>query len=227
MIHTAKNAEPDMLVVADNCFCEYTSHGHCGILKDGFVDNDTTLHQLKVQANICATAGCDMVAPSAMLDGQVSAIRSALDEGGFFHIPIMSYAVKYASAFYGPFRDAANSAINANNIYTDRKTYQMDIANTREARLEARLDLHEAADILMVKPAGTSLDIIKNLYDITDVPIAAYQVSGEYSAIKYAALAGALDEESAMIESLTVIKRAGASIIISYFTPDIIKLLNI
>lgn len=227
IIKTTKSSVPEMLVVADNCFCEYTNHGHCGVLdKQGYVDNDASIKILAQQAIICAQAGCDIVAPSAMLDGQVQAIRKGLDAHGFMHIPIMSYSVKFASSFYGPFRHAANSAVNINNLLRDRQTYQMAIGNQREALQEAHLDEQEGADILMVKPAGTSLDIIAKLRAVSNLPLAAYQVSGEYSAIKYAALAGVLDEDHAIIESLMAIKRAGASIIITYFTPQIISLLR-
>lgn len=226
IIDIAKNAAPKMLVISDNCFCEYTNHGHCGKLKNGFIDNDNSIDLLGKQAIICAKAGCDMVAPSAMLDGQIKAIRKALDSENFSHIPIMSYAAKYASAFYGPFREAANSAIVTNNINGDRKTYQMNICNSREALQEAKEDENEGADILMVKPAGLYLDVITKLHHNTNLPVAAYQVSGEYSAIKAASHLGFLDENSAMIESLTAIKRAGASIIISYFAPEIIQLID-
>lgn len=226
IINIAKNAVPEMLIISDNCFCEYTTHGHCGKLKNGFIDNDKSLDLLGKQTIICAKAGCDMVAPSAMLDGQIETIRKALDSENFSHIPIMSYSIKYASSFYGPFREAANSAIEKTNINADRKTYQMNICNTREALQEAKEDENEGADILMVKPAGLYLDIISKLYENTNLPIAAYQVSGEYSAIKAAAQLGILEEDAAIMESLTAIKRAGASIIISYFTPEIIKLIS-
>lgn len=226
IINKAKNAVPEMLIISDNCFCEYTNHGHCGYLKNGYIDNDLSLELLAKQAVICAEAGADMVAPSAMLDGQVLAIRQGLDRANYSDIPIMSYAIKFASSFYGPFREAANSKIAATNIYTDRKTYQMQIGNLREALQEAKEDELEGADILMVKPAGLYLDVISNLRNNTHLPIAAYQVSGEYSAIKFASLNGAIDENAAIIESLTSIKRAGANIIISYFTPQIIELIN-
>lgn len=226
IVSKAKNATPDMIIIADNCFCEYTSHGHCGILENGLINNDVSIKLLAEQAVLCAQSGCDMVAPSAMLDGQVAAIRTALDKANFIDVPIMAYAVKYASCFYGPFREAANSTIEANNIYTDRKTYQMDINNSREALQEAYQDEKEKADILMIKPAGMYLDIIAKIKNNTNLPIAAYQVSGEYSTIKFAAQHNVINEDSAIIESLTAIKRAGANLIISYFTPQIIKLLH-
>lgn len=227
IVKMAKDSVPEMLIITDNCFCAYTDHGHCGVLTlQGHIDNEASLKLLAKQAVVCAEAGCDMVAPSAMLDGQIQAIRTALDQHGFEHIPIMSYAIKFASSFYGPFRCAAKSAINNHNELGDRKTYQMNIANANEAIQEAKLDEKEGADILMVKPAGLYLDIITKLRNLTYLPIAAYQVSGEYSAIKYASAAGVLDENAAIIESLMAIKRAGASIIISYFTPQIIQLLQ-
>ncbi|MDN5248804.1 porphobilinogen synthase [Bartonella sp. TP] len=227
IVKIAKDSAPEMLIITDNCFCEYTEHGHCGILTaQGYIDNDASIKLLAEQAVICAEAGCDMVAPSAMLDGQIQAIRVALDKHGFEHIPIMSYAIKFASSFYGPFRHAAKSAITNNNVLDNRKTYQMDMANANEALQEAILDEKEGADILMVKPAGLYLDVITKLRDLTYLPVAAYQVSGEYSAIKFACAAGLLDENAAILESLTAIKRAGASIIISYFTPQITQLLQ-
>lgn len=222
IINKAKMAQSEMFVICDNCFCAYTNHGHCGLLKDNFIDNDASIELLAKQSIICAQAGCDMIAPSAMLDGQIMAIRQALDSENFTHIPIMSYAVKYASSFYGPFRNAANSAL----AHGDRKTHQMDIRNAKEGLREATEDQKEGADILMVKPAGLYLDIIAKLSEKINLPIAAYQVSGEYSSIKFAAQANILDEPQAIIESLTAIKRAGASIIISYFTPQIIQLIN-
>lgn len=221
MIRTAKNAAPEMLVISDNCFCEYTTHGHCGVFHHDHLDNDATIENLGLQAVVCARAGADIVAPSAMMDGQIQAIRSALDAHGYHQVPIMAYSAKFASSFYGPFREAAGSTLKG-----DRKTYQMDIANRREALRESFADEQEGADFLMVKPAGTSLDIIADIEAQTTLPIAAYQVSGEYAAIKFAARAGALDEQSAMIESLTVIKRAGASIIITYFARDVARLLK-
>ncbi len=221
-IKEIKNAAPDMLVISDVCLCEYTDHGHCGCLIDGEVDNDATLEILAKTALSHAQAGVDMVAPSDMMDGRIAEIRVTLDENNFENLPIMSYAVKYASAFYGPFRDAAECAPQ----FGDRKSYQMDPANSREALREATLDVDESADILMVKPAGTTLDIIARLREEFDLPIAAYQVSGEYAMIKAAASYGWLDEEKAMTESLLAIKRAGADIIISYFAKDIAKILR-
>lgn len=215
-ISAIKKAAPSMLVVTDVCMCEYTSHGHCGILHKGDVDNDATLESLAKIALSHARAGADMVAPSDMMDGRVAAIREALDENDFTNTPIMSYAVKYASAFYGPFREAAECAPQ----FGDRRSYQMDPANQREALREAALDVEEGADILMVKPAMPYLDIICLLKQEFTLPIAAYQVSGEYSLIKAAAARGWIDERRVMEESLLGIKRAGADIIITYFAKD-------
>ena len=209
-------------MITDVCLCEYTSHGHCGMLEKDSVQNDETLEVLAETALSQARAGADMVAPSAMMDGQVAAIREALDENAFEDIPIMAYAAKYASSFYGPFREAAESAPQ----FGDRKAYQMDPANADEAIREMSLDVGEGADIIMVKPALAYLDIICRAKQEFDLPLAAYNVSGEYSMIKAAAQLGWLDEEKAMIESLTAIKRAGADIIITYFAPQIAKLLN-
>jgi len=217
-----KNEVPDILVITDVCLCEYTTHGHCGMLEKGAVQNDATLEVLAETAISQARAGADMVAPSAMMDGQVAAIREALDENSFEDLPIMSYAAKYASSFYGPFREAAESAPQ----FGDRKAYQMDPANADEAIREMSLDVGEGADIIMVKPALAYLDIICRAKQEFDLPLAAYNVSGEYSMIKAAAQLGWLDEEKAMIESLTAIKRAGADIIITYFAPQMAKLLN-
>ena len=217
-----KNEVPDILVITDVCLCEYTSHGHCGILEKDCVQNDATLEVLAETAISQARAGADMVAPSAMMDGQVAAIREALDENAFEDVPIMAYAAKYASSFYGPFREAAESAPQ----FGDRKSYQMDSANADEAIREISLDVGEGADIIMVKPALAYLDIICRAKQEFDLPLAAYNVSGEYSMIKAAAQLGWLDEEKAMIESLTAIKRAGADIIITYFAPQMAKLLN-
>ena len=217
-----KNEVPDILVITDVCLCEYTSHGHCGMLEKDCVQNDATLEVLAETALSQARAGADMVAPSAMMDGQVAAIREALDENAFEDIPIMAYAAKYASSFYGPFREAAESAPQ----FGDRKSYQMDPANADEAIREISLDVGEGADIIMVKPALAYLDIIYRAKQEFDLPLAAYNVSGEYSMIKAAAQLGWLDEEKAMIESLTAIKRAGADIIITYFAPQMAKLLN-
>ena len=220
MIDRAKQAAPETLVVADLCFCEYTDHGHCGPLdKKGDVDNDATLENLMIQARVAAEAGADMVAPSGMMDGMVSAIRQGLDESGFSNVPIMSYATKFASCFYGPFRDAAGCGLGQGN----RKTYQMDPANVREAIEEAMQDELEGADILMVKPGMPYLDILARLRDETNLPLAVYQVSGEYAMIKAAAEKGLLDETDAMMESLLSFKRAGADIILSYFSLEAIK----
>jgi len=217
-----KNEVPDILVITDVCLCEYTSHGHCGMLEKDCVQNDTTLEVLAETAVSLARAGADMVAPSAMMDGQVAAIREALDENSFEDTPIMAYAAKYASSFYGPFREAAESAPKSG----DRKTYQMDPANADEAIREIGLDVGECADIIMVKPALAYLDVIYRAKQEFDLPLAAYNVSGEYSMIKAAAQLGWLDEEKAMIESLTAIKRAGADIIITYWAPQAAKLLK-
>ncbi|HQG31208.1 MAG TPA: porphobilinogen synthase, partial [Deltaproteobacteria bacterium] len=216
-IKRIKDAAPDLLVITDVCLCEYTSHGHCGILNDkGAVENDETLDVLAKTALSHAKAGADIVAPSDMMDGRVGVIREALDEGGFENTPIMSYSAKYASAFYGPFREAAGSA----PAFGDRKAYQMDPANVREALREVRLDVEESADIIMVKPAMPYLDVIRTVADEFDEPLCAYQVSGEYAMIKAAAAQGWLDEKACMIESLTAVKRAGADMIITYFAPE-------
>ncbi|WP_243362038.1 porphobilinogen synthase [Fundidesulfovibrio terrae] len=211
---------PDLVLITDVCLCEYTSHGHCGILTDdGRVLNDPTLELLAKTALSHAEAGADIVAPSDMMDGRVAAIRSVLDGNGHENVPIMSYAVKYASAYYGPFREAAESAPKAG----DRKSYQMDAANWREALREASADVAEGADFLMVKPAGPYLDIIRLVRDNFDLPLAAYQVSGEYSMIKAAAQLGWMDHDAVMMESLLAIKRAGADLILTYFTEDVIE----
>ena len=221
-VRRVKNEVPDILVVTDVCLCEYTSHGHCGMIEKGAVDNDLTLEVLVETAVSHARAGADMVAPSAMMDGQIAAIREGLDEESFENIPIMAYAAKYASCFYGPFREAAQSAPQ----FGDRKDYQMDPANGDEAIREISLDVAEGADIIMVKPASAYLDIIFRAKQEFDLPLAAYNVSGEYSMIKAAAQMGWLNEEKAMIESLTAIKRAGADIIITYWALQAAKLLN-
>lgn len=217
-----KNEVPDMLVITDVCLCEYTSHGHCGILEKDQVQNDDTLEVLAETALSQARAGADMVAPSAMMDGQIAAIREALDENSLEDIPIMAYAAKYASAFYGPFREAAESAPQ----FGDRKSYQMDPANSDEAIREISLDVSEGADIIMVKPALAYLDVIYRAKQEFDLPLAAYNVSGEYSMIKAAAQLGWLDEEKVMLETLTAIKRAGADIIITYWAKEVARLLN-
>lgn len=217
-----KDKVPDILVVTDLCFCEYTSHGHCGCVKDGEVDNDVTLEMLGETAVSQAGAGADMVAPSSMMDGQVAAIREALDEGGFKNTPIMAYSAKYASCFYGPFREAAECLPQ----FGDRRGYQMDPANSVEAIREIGIDIEEGADIIMVKPALSYLDIIGRARNEFDAPVAAYNVSGEYAMIKAAARMGWLDGERAMMETLTAIKRAGADIILTYFAPEAAKLLQ-
>ena len=217
-----KDINPDLYVITDVCLCEYTDHGHCGLVeKDGTVNNDATLELLAKQALSHVRAGGDMVAPSDMMDGRVGKIRTCLDENGFTNIPIMAYAAKYSSAFYGPFRDAANSAPQ----FGDRKTYQMDYANLNEALAEVALDIEEGADLVMVKPALAYLDVIKAVKDNFAMPTAAYNVSGEYAMVKAAAAKGWLDEEKIMLEILTSIKRAGADLIITYAAKDIAKVL--
>ena len=221
-IRLLKDRWPNLIVIADTCLCEYTSHGHCGLVKNEYVQNDPTLNLLAKAAVAQARAGADMVAPSDMMDGRVAAIRDALDEAGFINTPIMSYAVKYASAFYGPFREAAESAPQ----FGDRKTYQMDPPNGREALREAVADLNEGADILMVKPGMPYLDIVRQVRDNFDTPVAVYQVSGEYSMIKAAARNGWIDEMNVVMESLVAFKRAGADMILTYFTEDVLKVLK-
>lgn len=214
-----KEKVSDLLLVTDVCMCEYTDHGHCGVIKEGDVDNDATLDLLARTSLSHAKAGADMVAPSDMMDGRVGAIRDSLDENGFSHIPIMAYAAKYASSFYGPFRDAAHSTPQ----FGDRRSYQMDPANSREAIREIGLDVEEGADIIMVKPALAYLDVIRQAREEFDLPLAAYNVSGEYSMIKAAAEKGWLDGQRVMLEVLTSIKRAGADIIITYFAKDAVR----
>jgi len=221
-LEVIKREVPDVTLITDVCFCEYTSHGHCGVVVNGDVDNDLTLENLKKQAVSHAEHGADMVAPSGMMDGMVKAIREALDNAGYSHVPIMSYAAKYASAFYGPFRDAADSAPS----FGDRRTYQMDPANGREAFKEIYLDILEGADIVMVKPALAYLDVIKMAKESFPVPVAAYNVSGEYSMIKAAERMGWLDGKRAMVEALYSIKRAGADLIITYFAKEVAELIN-
>src|SRR3990172_943404 len=221
-ISAIKDKVPGIYVITDVCMCEYTSHGHCGIIEGGDVKNDATLELLATEALSHARAGADMVAPSDMMDGRVEAIRIALDEEGFSGIPIMSYAAKYASAFYGPFREAAESTPQ----FGDRRSYQMDPANRREALREVALDIEEGADVVMVKPALSYLDIISDVRDTFDVPVAAYNVSGEYSLVKAAARLGWIDEQRAMMEILTSIKRAGADLILTYFAKEAAKILN-
>jgi porphobilinogen synthase len=217
-----KDKVPDIIVITDVCLCEYTSHGHCGMIEKGEVDNDASLEVIAETALSHAKAGADMVAPSAMMDGQVGAIREALDDSGFDNLPIMAYSAKYASCFYGPFREAAESAPQ----FGDRKAYQMDPANGDEAIREISLDVEEGADIIMVKPALPYLDIIRRAKEEFDLPIAAYNVSGEFSMIKAAAKLGWMDGERAMMEALTSIKRAGADIIITYFATEAAKFLQ-
>lgn len=221
-IDKIKAKTPDLLVITDVCLCAYTSHGHCGVIRDKRVDNDSTLEILAKMALTHAKAGTDIVAPSDMMDGRVGVIREALDEEGFAETSIMSYSSKFASAFYGPFRDAAQST----PAFGDRKTYQIDPACGRQALRQMQADIEQGADIVMVKPALVYLDIIAKARQRFDVPIAAYNVSGEYMMIKTAAKAGLLDLQSAMMESLLSIKRAGANIIITYFAPDAAKVLN-
>ena len=221
-VKAVKEHVPELMVITDVCIDEYTSHGHCGIVKDGKILNDETLDCLRAMARTHAAAGADMVAPSDMMDGRVAAIRSELDQAGFPDLPIMAYAAKFSSCFYAPFRDAAYSSPQ----FGDRRSYQMDPANGREALREIDLDIEEGADIVMVKPALPYLDIIAAARQRTLLPVAAYQVSGEYSMIKAAATAGWLDEPRAMMESLLAIKRAGADIILTYFAKDAARLLR-
>ena len=218
MLKTAKDAAPDLIVMSDNCFCEYTDHGHCGVIHDGHVHNDHTLTNLARQCVVAARAGADVVAPSAMMDGQVHAIRAALDEAGFEHTPIMAYSSKFASSFYGPFREAAGSTLKG-----DRKAYQMDPFNGREAIRESLLDEAEGADFLMVKPGLPYLDVLARLRERTLLPLAVYQVSGEYAMIKFAAQANAIDERAVVRETLGAFKRAGADLILTYFAMDIAR----
>ena len=218
MIRTARDAVPELVAFPDICFCEYTSHGHCGIIRDGDVDNDATLKGLARQAVVAADAGAPLVAPSAMMDGQVAAIRAALDGAGHHGVAIMAYSTKFASAFYGPFRAAAGCELQG-----DRLAYQMDPMNSREAVRESLLDEAEGADVLMVKPAGAYLDVIAQIRESTLLPLAAYQVSGEYAMIRFAAQAGAIDEERAIRETLGAIHRAGADLILTYFARQLAR----
>jgi len=219
-VRAIKDETPDLLVMTDVCIDEYTSHGHCGLVKDGKILNDETLEVLTQMAITHVEAGADLVAPSDMMDGRVGAIRSGLDEKGYEGVPILAYAAKYSSCFYAPFRDAADSSPQ----FGDRKTYQMDVANRREALSEVALDIEEGADIVMVKPALPFLDIIRDVKEAFDVPLAAYQVSGEYSMIKAAAAKGWLDETRAMSESLLSIRRAGADMILTYFAKEFARM---
>jgi porphobilinogen synthase len=221
-VRRLRAVDPDLAVITDVCLCEYTSHGHCGIVRDGTVDNDVTLDLLARTAVSLATAGADVVAPSAMMDGQVAAIRSALDDAGFSETAILAYSAKYASAFYGPFRDAAGSAPQ----FGDRRGYQMDPPNVREAEREIALDLAEGADAVMVKPALAYLDVIRRVRSSVPVPLAAYNVSGEYAMVKAAAAQGWLDERAAALEILTAIARAGADLIITYHAKEAAQWLN-
>ena len=211
-----KEAHPELLLITDLCLCEYTDHGHCGVIGDGDVDNDATLELLARTAVAQARAGVDLIAPSDMMDGRVGAIRTGLDEEGFSQTPILAYSAKFSSAFYGPFREAAGSA----PAFGDRRSYQMDPANAEEALREVLLDVEEGADVVMVKPAGPYLDVIRRVKDETRMPVAAYHVSGEYAALKAAAAAGYLDERAAVLEALTAIRRAGADIVITYHAKD-------
>ncbi len=215
-IRVSKRVNPDLVVMTDVCMCQYTSHGHCGIVLDGQIDNDETLKYLAMTAVSHAAAGADVVAPSAMMDGQVGAIRRALDEQGFKDTAIMAYASKFASSFYGPFREAADSPPK----FGDRRQYQMDPANAREALREAELDIDEGADMVMIKPALAYLDLIRQVRDTFNLPVAAYNVSGEYSMVKAAARNGWLDEKKVTLEILTAIKRAGADLILTYHAKD-------
>jgi porphobilinogen synthase len=218
ILKRAKDAHPEMLVISDTCFCEYTTHGHCGVIHDNDVHNDHTLENLGKQAVVAAEAGADMIAPSAMMDGQVHTIRSALDGSGFGAVPIMAYSSKFASAYYGPFRAAAGC-----DLQGDRKSYQINPMNAREALRESADDEAEGADMLMVKPALPYLDVLTRIRQQSLLPIAAYQVSGEYAMIKFAAAAGAIDEHRVVRESLGAIKRAGADLILTYFAMDIAR----
>ena len=217
-----KKGQPDLMVITDVCLCAYTDHGHCAVMSEGRIDNDATCELLAKVALSHAQAGADMVAPSDMMDGRVAGIRQCLDQNGFVDTPIMSYAAKYASAFYGPFRGAADSA----PAYGDRKTYQMDPANTDQALAEVAQDLEEGADIVMVKPALAYLDIVQRIKQKFPIPVAAYSVSGEYMMIESAAAAGHLDRDATIVESLTALKRAGADIIITYFAKDVARILK-
>lgn len=221
-VRAIKDQVPDLYVITDVCFCEYTDHGHCGPIKNNDVDNDATLELLGKQVITHAKAGADMVAPSGMMDGMIAAIREALDDSNFKELPIMSYAAKYASGFYGPFRDAAGSAPQ----FGDRRTYQMDPPNVREALKEVELDIEEGADIIMVKPALSYLDVIHAVRQTTNLPVAAYNVSGEFSMVKAAAQLGWIDEKRVAMEILTSIKRAGADMILTYFAKDVVRWLE-
>ncbi|MBS7819756.1 porphobilinogen synthase [Wohlfahrtiimonas chitiniclastica] len=222
MIRTIREAAPEMVIIPDICFCEYTDHGHCGVLcEHGHVKNDETIENLARQAVAAAKAGADMLAPSAMMDGQIAAMREALDAAGYEHVGILAHAIKFASAFYGPFREAVNSELSGN-----RNEYQADYANGRTAMIEAELDEAEGADILMVKPGTPYLDLVARLRQQTNLPVAVYQVGGEYAAIKFASIAGALDEKAIVKETMIGFKRAGADVIVSYYTKQIAQWLR-
>jgi len=226
IIKAAKTAQPQMLVISDNCFCEYTDHGHCGVMTfdsmgKGDVDNDKTLVNLQKQAVVAAKAGADMIAPSGMMDGMIASLRLALDDAGFDHVPIMSYSTKFASAFYGPFRDAVDVHLKGT-----RDSYQLDKANGREALAESLQDELEGADILMVKPAMAYLDVLSNIRAHSSRPLAVYHVSGEYAMIKIAAKAGAIDEKAVVMESMVACKRAGADLILTYYAEQIADWIN-
>lgn len=216
IIRIAKTAQPQMLVISDNCFCEYTSHGHCGVVADNDVDNDPTLANLQKQVLVAAQAGVDMIAPSGMMDGMIAAIRQVLDNNGFSHIPVMSYSTKFASAYYGPFRDAVDSTFKGT-----RDSYQMDPANAREALAESMQDELEGADILMVKPGIAYLDVIASIRENSERPLAVYHVSGEYAMLKAGAAAGVIDEKAVVLETMIAFKRAGCDLIISYYAEQI------
>jgi porphobilinogen synthase len=218
MIKRAKDAAPELMVISDTCFCEYTTHGHCGVIHNDDVHNDHTIENLGKQSVVAAEAGADMIAPSSMMDGQVAAIRSALDTSGFSHVPVMAYSSKFASAYYGPFRDAAGCELKG-----DRKAYQMNPMNGREALRESEIDEAEGADILMVKPGLPYLDVLTQIRQRSLLPLAVYQVSGEYAMIKFAAQAGAIDEHRVVRETLGAFKRAGADLILTYFAMDIAR----
>jgi porphobilinogen synthase len=221
-ITAVKQALPDLLIIADVCNCEYTTHGHCGTIVDGDVDNDLTLATLATQAVSMARAGADIIAPSDMMDGRVKVIRQALDDHGFYKTPILSYSAKYASAFYGPFRDAANSA----PAFGDRRTYQMDYRNANEALREIEEDITEGADMIMIKPAMAYLDIIATARQTFNIPIVAYNVSGEYAMVKAAALQGWIDERATVLESMYAFKRAGVDLILTYWAEDVADILS-
>ncbi len=216
MIRVAKQAAPEMLVISDNCFCEYTDHGHCGVVCDDDVDNDATLNNLQKQVLASARTGVDMIAPSGMMDGTVAAIREALDAEGFHSLPIMSYSTKFASAFYGPFRDAVDSSFKGT-----RSSYQMNPANGREALAESMMDEAEGADLLMVKPGTAYLDVIANIRANSSLPLAVYHVSGEYAMIKAGAAAGVIDERAIVLETMIAFKRAGVDLIITYYAEQL------